>query len=88
MASPKLFTKEFNPQQPPNQPAAAILPAAQAAGTVPFPLGGGATAAAKGIPLSLGGGKPGGLNVTPQLIQQLLASASKVGTRTLHFNLS
>ncbi len=86
MASPKLFTSEFNPVQPPTQPAAVV-------GGVPLALGGGKIAgggagggggggalATKGISLSLGGGKLGGINVTPQLIQQLLASASKVGT--------
>ena len=82
MASPKLFTKEFNPSLAPVQ-------LAQPGGS-PLGVGGGgkmagsavaaaaAAAAGKGFPLNLGGGKTGGFNVTPQLIQQLLASASKV----------
>lgn len=91
VASPKLFTKEFNPTYPPTQPgvvAAQPTAAASAAGGVSLggakiggAAGGGGATPVKGIPLPLGGGKAGGINVTPQLIQQLLASASKVSGR-------
>ena len=71
VASPLLFTKEFTPVDPPVQPG--LQP-----GATPLSLGGklgGSTSGGVTIPV---GGKAGGINMTPQLLQQLLASASKV----------
>lgn len=64
VASPKLFTKEFNPAEPP------VKSKPNNISSIPGTSG--------VSPLSTGGKAGGGINITPQLIQQLLASASKV----------
>lgn len=70
VASPKLFTKEFNPVEAPIQQHVKTTPTLTA----------GSLASVGEAPIIIGGGsgKPKGISITPQILQQLFASAAKV----------